>query len=1014
MDSNPNTATGTAIYTNRKRTTGENPGRFCIRNLIGYGSFGLFFGCLFVACTPKEPAAESFAVLSGFELTRVAAEPLVKDPVALAFDEKGHALVLEMPGYPFGEAQSRIVVLKDTDGDGVFDGKHVFAEGLQQATSLLPYKKGVLVAAPPYLLFVRDDNQDYVPEQVDTLMGGFSTGNLQHNYNGLSHGPDNWIYAANGGNDGAPYWWPDSTDQMPLRGQDFRFQPDSGQMERLGESSGGFGLALDPYGRVFETHNMEHISHLVFPDTYIAGQPLLIGHTLENISDHEEHGTSRIYPIGEQEARINHPEQSGYFSGSCGIMYYGGGAFGPEYENTVWVADVVLNLIHVDKLQPRGASFSASRLLEEQEFLASTDRSFRPVNMTVGPDGSIFVVDMYRQVIEHPEWIPDAIEDTLDLGAGMDQGRIYRISRTGSAEPFDAARFTSEGGLLESLSHPNQWVRTTAHRLLVEQGVSGKSLKQLRTLLTAGNAYAKLHAAYILKHRDALAETDLIQLLATENRALQEVALRLAETRLDSSTALAGACIEMLRSDDARVRMQAALSLSRFDRNGTAFQDLSKPFFEALLDASRNEPDDFNSAALALAAREQSARLFAELVNDQRAPGNLLASLALQASQEADGALAVLGALPESSVSIPDQKRVIQQLTNNVNPGWAGTLETPISRLEASGRPDLLPELAALRKRLRLPESEQFLAHSQAALVQVADRSLPDSVRIRQLDLLELVPYPKKAGVLFACLNNNQPSQLQQRALRQLANYPGEKEIGVRIVSMWRELSPQTRRYAGDLLLYREVHHDALLTGLENGVINIGEMNFDLERRRQLLWWTEDENTKRRAEKLFSDSGVSNRGEALAQMKPALSMQGSAQRGKEVFELVCANCHQFGDLGAQVGPSLTDIGRKSKETLLHDILDPNAAADPQYINHRLETTAGSVHMGIIASETDQALTMKKIGGESVVVNKNDIKSFRSLGTSLMMEGLENTMSPAEMADLLAYLQGGSAVQNPEP
>lgn len=155
---------------------------------------------------------------------------------------------------------------------------------------------------------------------------------------------------------------------------------------------------------------------------------MLKQHTLSNISDHEENGTSRIYPIGQQDTRVNHPEQSGYFSGSCGILHYGGGAFGKEYDQTIWVADVVLNLIHVDKIMSDGASFKASRMQQKKEFMASTDRSFRPVNMSVGPDGSIYVIDMHRKVIEHPEWIPDEIEDSLDLDAGK-----KRAGYTGSA-----------------------------------------------------------------------------------------------------------------------------------------------------------------------------------------------------------------------------------------------------------------------------------------------------------------------------------------------------------------------------------------------------------------------------------------------------------------------------------------------------------------------------------------------------------------------------------------------------
>ena len=221
---------------------------------------------------------------------------------------------------------------------------------------------------------------------------------------------DNWIYIANGGNSGKPYWWNDPKSAMDLRGDDIRIDIDNRRIERIGESSGGFELGIDEFGRVFETHNLEHISQLVFPSRYIQESHLPVKHSLTNISDHEENGLARIYPIGEQESRVNHPEQSGYFSGACGITYYGGGAFGPSYDHTLWVADVVLNLIHVDKLSPSGSAFQASRTMEKRDFLASTDRAFRPVNLSVGPDGSMYVVDMYREVIEHPEWIPDEIE----------------------------------------------------------------------------------------------------------------------------------------------------------------------------------------------------------------------------------------------------------------------------------------------------------------------------------------------------------------------------------------------------------------------------------------------------------------------------------------------------------------------------------------------------------------------------------------------------------------------------
>jgi putative heme-binding domain-containing protein len=347
----------------------------------------------------------------------------------------------------------------------------------------------------------------------------------------------------------------------------------------------------------------------------------------------------------------------------------------------------------------------------------------------------------------------------------------------------------------------------------------------------------------------------------------------------------------------------------------------------------------------------------------------------------------------------------VKHLSSGVRNDGGKNVEQPIRALEQSAEVGLVTELSMLRNKLGLSPSAQFLQLSRKALKNVMDKSLSDSTRIEQLAMIELLPYLEKANVLFACLNNAEPLKLQENALRQLAA-SNEKEIGQRIVGMWNDLSPHTRRYASDLLLYIEVHHDALLTGLENGTINIGEMNFDLERRRTLLWWTDNEDTKRRAQKLFSDSGVTNRQDAIDKMKPALALQGSAVEGLKVFETVCGNCHQYAIYGKEVGPVLTDIGRKSKETLLHDILDPNAAADPKYIHHRLETISGAVHMGIVAAETDKQITIKKMGGEKVTVNKSEVKSFRSLGTSLMMEGLENSMTHQEMADLLEFLQNG--------
>jgi putative membrane-bound dehydrogenase-like protein len=969
--------------------------------------FLLVVAMVIYSCSPKsKEVPKGFQLEPGFDLTLVASEPLIKDPVELDFNEEGDALVLEMPGYPLEDAQSRIILLKDENQDGIYDKQILFAENLQLASSILPYKKGVLVAAPPYLLFVKDTNHDYKADVYDTLMSGFATGNLQHNFNGLTYGLDNWIYAANGGNSGKPYWWGDTTSRIDIRGQDLRFNLETKVMEKIGRSSGGFSLGMDEWGRLYETHNTVHVSNLVFPARYQKSVSLLKSHSLSNISDHEENGLARIYPIGEQESRVNHPEQSGYFSGSCGITWYGSGALGEEYENTIWVADVVLNLIHVDKVKLNGAGFAATRVLEKKDFLASDNRSFRPVQVTSGPDGAIYVVDMHRQVIEHPEWIPDDIEAQLNLNAGKDQGRIYKIQKADSeATPFQADQWKSVNSKIAILSHPNQWMRITAHRLLMEASLTEEDVKDLQQLLTSESELARLHALWILSAKELLSVEQLLVTLEDRSPGVRENALLMSEKNLNTNEPLIRKVLSLLNDENQRIRMQAALTLSTLtNENFTAHKS---DILNALSQSASHPMDDWNLAALTLAAQYAPADLFQQLtVSGKAANVVLLQSLAGISGdniQEIDKVLTSL-----ATISLPDKNKrlIIDQLTKGIHSEMNGiALLRALQPLEKGGEVELVASLASLRKKLSIPPSPEFLAYSKDAIKKLSDPSLPDSVRFEQLSLLALSPYKDKSAVLFQCLDNTQPINIQEAALKQLAE-SADPMLGTKLVERWVELGPQVRRQASDLLIYRKIYHDALLTGLENGTINIGEMNFDLERRRQLLWWTDNEETKRRAAAFFSDSGVTTRQEALDKMKEALTLKGSSEKGTIVYQNMCSTCHKYGSMGQEVGPVLTEINRKSKESLMHDILDPNAAVNMQYINHRLVTKKDDVHIGIVDNETDEFITIKKMGGEKVTVYKTDIKCFTSMGTSLMMEGLEGNMTTQDMADLLAFLQSG--------
>ncbi len=963
--------------------------------------YTLVASCLFsmYSCSNDEQIVpEGFRIEDGYNLSLVAQEPLIRDPVEIEFDENGDAYVLEMPGYPFEESESRLIKLIDKDEDGVFDDSVLFADDLELASSILPYKKGFLVAAPPYLLHIVDTDNDNKVDRRDTLLSGFATGNLQHNYNGLSFGLDGWIYAANGGNNGKPFWWDDRSTEIDLKGNDFRLNLETKELELLGYSSGGFELGFDDYGRMFETHNLEHISQLVFPDRYVNNVSLISEHRLCNISNHEENGLARIYPIGEQESRVNHPEQSGYFSGSCGVAHYGGGTLG-DLNNSIWVCDVVLNLIHVDKLTPNQSRFTADRAFEKSDFLASTDRSFRPVNLTTGPDGNMFLVDMYRGVIEHPEWIPDEIEETLDLQAGTEKGRIYKISSQNNVEKeIDFSIKPTD--LIQSLTSANQWTRMTAHRLLLDQELSAESLKQLNNHLSSGNELARLHAMWILHLHDKLSINSLIALLEDDDAGVRENGLMVAEKYI-SVDRVSNKIIAALANPNPRVSMQAALSASLIENDGK-----QKQLIEKIGTLSFAEADEYLVAARTIASHSNPMAVLGQLSLTAEANKSIVKSLLYAYSKDSNQLMATIELLSKANLNDYDLADYLSAIdVGPIGNKAKSQLAAQLVAIEQKQSLPLLTATAALRKQLNLPLSSYFNEAVDDALKMSLDADQSLESRLQSVSLLASVPFRRKQQTLFSLLENNQPLDLQQNALQQLWNV-NDKKVGRFLVDKWNELSPSSRRHASDILLYKELHHDALLSGLESKQINIGEMNFDLERRRTLLWWTENENTKRRAEALFSDAGVVNRKDAIHNMKESLMLKGSVDKGSEVFDVLCGQCHLYKDQGYDVGPVLTEINRKSKESLLHEILDPNAAVDTRYINHKVEMLNGDIHLGIIHSETDQVIQLKKLGGSSVEIKKANIKSFASLGTSLMPEGLEGNMTHQEMADLMAFLQQG--------
>ncbi|MGB5171230.1 MAG: PVC-type heme-binding CxxCH protein [Eudoraea sp.] len=985
----------------------------------------LIFLIAFVAfgCRQKSKVSiNQFLLHPDFKIDLVASEPLVFDPVELQFSPSGEAFVLEMPGYPLRDAMSRIIHLKDNDRDGIFDERSVYAEDLGVASSFMFYKGGFLVAAPPHLLWIMDEDSDGIAEKRVVLMDGFSDENLQHNFNGLTYGLDNWIYAANGGNSGAPFFISKPNEVIPLRGGDLRFSLQDEILERVGESSGGFKITFDSWGRLYETHNLEHVSQLVFEDRYFTDIPATPSHALVNISDHEENGLSRIYPIGEQDSRVNHPEQSGYFSGACGITYYGGGIFPGAMDNSLLVADCVLNLVHMDQLDQELSVSKALRNREKVEFLASSDRSFRPVNMSIGPNGALYVLDMHREVIEHPEWIPDEIEETLDLNAGKEKGRIYRITpKTYNYEaPFNLEKYDIQD-LVSALGDKNQWIRRSAQQLLVtSNSVDSKSL--LEKQLTDSNPLARLHSLWTLQGLDLLEDEYLRMALNDDQAGVVESAIKIIEKRLPNSSEYVDLLIQKVGVSDQRVKLQLTLTLSTLKKEEyrRVMNTLAKTYTEIL----KNETlDTWNMQAIAFVLKPQAfdiiknqlavqtrelkqqeieiLKLLIKVVgkdNTSSEISDVLEGINLSALNKKDKAI-LIGSLSEGYAfrNSPILKKAEKLI-----------LVRSLNSLEANNDIDIIKSCGELRLALGVEASEKVNGYLPIARKNILENNGSLEEQLSQLQLIGLSDFEFRSALLYELLDSRKPLALQRESLLQLWN-SNEEEVGPRLLELWPTLGPEARRHATDILLYKSFNHDPLLTAMENGKVNLGEFNLDLERRRVLLF-SEDSRISKRAEVLFSDGGIVQRKEAIEEMLPVLQMNGNTSNGKSVFQNQCASCHIYDAIGNEVGPVLTEISRKSKESLLYEILDPNAAVDTKYLNYKVVTKDGNIYFGLVGSETDTDLTLAITGGNYVNINKANIDSFTSTGKSLMPEGLESAMDKQEMADLLAYLQKGNSSQ----
>jgi len=998
---------------------------FCL--LLFAGFLTISHGCNTSSGTsggiPPHEALSTFEVADGFQIEMIASEPMIADPVAMEIDENGNMYVVEMHGYPLDKSGSgNIKLLYDENGDGKMDKSITFAKGLTLPTGILRWKKGVLVTDPPNVLYFEDTDGDGKADIQDTLLTGFALSNPQHNVNNPILGIDNWIYIGHEpavttqlyqkefGDRGGEVYYVDDPDAIRLpenaRGRSVRIRPDKTGLETL-SSNTQFGHSFDLYGRHFLVSNANHIYHEVIAAPYLVRNPdLVVSNATNSLSDHGN--AADVFPI------TKNPEHQlltdvGVFTSACGLTFYSGGLFPHPFDSVTFVAEPVSNIVHTDLIRDKGTSFTASRMYSDREFLASTDAWFRPVNMYIGPDGALYVVDYYRQIIEHPEWMAEDVVKSGALYNGKDQGRIYRITPKGTPPATwpKELKFGSATNkqLVEKLADPNLWWRRNSQRLLIDRKAIDVVPDLVQMTEDQKSPLGRLHALWTLEGLDELGEEQLLHALQDPEAGIRENAIRLSESRLLTSSALVSALQALQNDPDAKVRFQLLCTLGFVDtpeavgaRKNILFRDFEDPWVQiAALSAHSSDKSELLNAVIQRFEPENPAY------------GSLVERLSAMVGMS--GQLTSIKDLIQKSTRILSTKgewqaAILDGLASGIrdkNELLAFLQSEKETLLEAAFKhpsPAVRRGCQNLLRVTGLPTGAETAVALEKATQIAAKTDGAAEERIEAIRFLALDNQKKHESLLKEILVPTEPYAVQLEALNTLSAIPDET-VSRFVLKKWAGFTPDLRDAAINTFLGNDARITLLLDALEQGIIDPSAIGWP---RSVSLMAQKNEELKNRARAILTkrDEG---REAVIKQYQSALSSEGDTLKGRAVFQKNCAICHQIGSsYGVAFGPDLGTVRGRSKASIMNDILDPNVSIADGYDIWTIDLSTGESVQGLIASESPSAITLHNQGGKERMIPRKDIVSLKPLGMSTMPVGLEKQITPDEMADLLAFIK----------
>jgi putative membrane-bound dehydrogenase-like protein len=956
---------------------------------------------------PKQALA-AFHVPDDLAIDLVLAEPIVRQPVNLSFDERGRLWVVQYLQYPFParlkmlsrdgvwravydkvppapphhfRGRDKITIHEDTDGDGTFDTHKTFVEGLNIATSVLRGRGGVWVLNPPYLLFYPDRDGDDIPDgDPEVHLQGFGLEDTHSVVNSLRWGPDGWIYAAQGSTVTGHVTRPgldDGKEPAHSMGQlIWRYHPETRRYEVFAEGGGNaFGVEIDRKGRTFSGHNGGDTRgfHYVQGGYYQKG--------------FDKHGPlSNPYAFGYCPA-MKHNRVPRF---THTFLIYEADALPERYRGVLFGVAPLLNHVVMSAVEPDGSSI---RTRDIGHAVTSDDPWFRPVDITTGPDGAIYIADWYDRQVNHYR----NHEGQIDPASG----RIYRL-RARQAPPASGKPRTagspSSMDLVHLLSDPNRWVRQTALRMIGDRK-DASIAPVLKAMIRKESGQAALEALWALDLIGGLDEATALETLAHADPFVRLWTARLLCDPGKVSSTVADRLASRARGEpDLRVRSQLACSarrlpardalpiVARLSAHGEDARDIHIPLL--LWWAIESKVASDAEAVLAL-FRD---RAFWELpILKSTIEERLMRRLAAAGTRkDLENCARLLALAPEAEHG--------KILMSGFEAAYAGRSLAGIPQSLADALARYSGQSVTLGLRRGKPEA------AAEALAVLGDEQGDKAKKLQYLQVLGEVRVPGAVPVLLELACHSPDNAERSAALAALANYD-DPAIATEVLKTYTSLSDDVMAAAQSLLVARKGSALSFLRAVDARTIDPRTVPREVIDKLALL---SDPRIHELTARHFGDVRPATSAELQVQIARLAGVvrsgPGVPKPGRQIFVDQCARCHTLFGKGGKVGPDLTTYRRDDLETMLLNIVNPSAEVREGYTSYVVATTDGRTLTGVLVEQDNNVVILRGGDGKELTLPRDAIEELKPSKSSLMPEGLLKDFNEQHVRDLFAYLR----------